>query len=479
MSDQRRVVVIGSGPAGAMAARRARPAAGCRSTMLESGTSRPAGLLVRAGGPQPVPPRRRRSASPPRRSSPAAIPPPCGCFNLAPAGCRTSGPARCPASHRPTSPRASGSTSGTAGRSTTTTSRRSTPTPSGCSTSRRRADDVPALPAGCAGPPPTPPADWRASRPNGAERTARASPCCPLADGPPWLVARRGTAFNSYTQHRAAAARRRRTSSCAPAPTPCGSSGRARAAPGRGGRLPRSGHAARAPARGRRRRRGVRRAALDQAALRLGLPRLPGGHRQHRGPARAVPPRPPEGVVELRRPTSRCAGCRRPPTSPGAPTRRPRPLLATSWTLGLASFNDRLLSLTPLKTHTRRRAGLRHHAARPRTASSGPTRRRRTSSACRSSSCRSASPPTRSTTSSPAGSTLIDLLADAGYDAHAQPGRAPARAGRRRPLRRHRPHAPLAEHRRAERVEPAVRRARTWSSPTPAASPPTPRRTRP
>jgi len=48
MSDDRQVVVIGSGPAGAAAAREL-VALGIRVTMLESGTRLPEGLLLRLG----------------------------------------------------------------------------------------------------------------------------------------------------------------------------------------------------------------------------------------------------------------------------------------------------------------------------------------------------------------------------------------------------------------------------------------------
>ena len=49
MEDTRRVVVIGSGPAGAAAAREL-VQNGIRVTMLESGTEMPSGLLLRLGG---------------------------------------------------------------------------------------------------------------------------------------------------------------------------------------------------------------------------------------------------------------------------------------------------------------------------------------------------------------------------------------------------------------------------------------------
>ena len=49
MQDERRVVVIGSGPAGAAAARELAQS-GIPVTMLEAGTSFPHGLLLRLGG---------------------------------------------------------------------------------------------------------------------------------------------------------------------------------------------------------------------------------------------------------------------------------------------------------------------------------------------------------------------------------------------------------------------------------------------
>ena len=306
MSDQRRVVVIGSGPAGAMAAARARPPRACRRPCSKSGTRPPAGFLVRAAGRNLF---RRATRSAPsdrrvrRRRRPGHR------VDLQPgasAGCRTSGPAPCPASPRRTSPRASGCTSATAGRSTTTTSRPSTPRPSGCSTSPAGASDVPALPAGRV-------ALTRDRCPPTGERVAASRPSA--RPGPHrrcrWPTGRRG---------------------CSPAGAPPSTASRSILRPLLGDPLLRAAHrrarpaarvVGRAAARSRRcvyldratgraarldggrRRRGLRRAALDQAAVRLGLPRLPRRHRQHRRPARPVPPRPPEGVVELRRPTGR------------------------------------------------------------------------------------------------------------------------------------------------------------------------------
>ena len=49
MNDERQVVVVGSGPAGAAAAREL-AARGIRVTMLESGSGSPRGLLLRLGG---------------------------------------------------------------------------------------------------------------------------------------------------------------------------------------------------------------------------------------------------------------------------------------------------------------------------------------------------------------------------------------------------------------------------------------------
>jgi len=49
MSDDRQVVIVGSGPAGAAAARELSQA-GIAVTMLESGSDFPTGLLLRSGG---------------------------------------------------------------------------------------------------------------------------------------------------------------------------------------------------------------------------------------------------------------------------------------------------------------------------------------------------------------------------------------------------------------------------------------------
>jgi choline dehydrogenase-like flavoprotein len=58
--------------------------------------------------------------------------------------------------------------------------------------------DVPALPAGCVRHERQVPSDWRAFG-DVAARHGQGWTVLPLADGPDWLVARRGTAFNSYT----------------------------------------------------------------------------------------------------------------------------------------------------------------------------------------------------------------------------------------------------------------------------------------
>ncbi len=208
-------------------------------------------------------------------------------------------------------------------------------------------NDVAALPAGCPAHIRALPADWERVATIVAKR-GQGLTILPLADGPPWLVARRGTAFNSY----AGIVRKLAASSDF--------------------ELRAGAHALRLEWSGRQRRIEavvyVDRAAgaehrleADAVVVACGAlhstkllfdsacPDFPDGLGNTHGLlGRFLHDHPKEWWSFVTdRPVSRL--------SPAAYlTRRPydesEPLLATSWTLGLSSPGDRILSLTPLKT---------------------------------------------------------------------------------------------------------------------------------
>ncbi len=347
MSDQRRVVVIGSGPSGAMAAHEL-VRLGVPTTMLESGAKPPAGLLVRVAGRNVL-----RRGDPVGPSTDAFVaggdPATLWTFNHALGGLSNQwtgavprfGPAdftegerlheryRWPLDYDDLAPyyavaeRLIDMTAAT--------------------------DDVAALPAGCPTHIRSLPADWERVATVVAKR-GQGLTVLPLADGPPWLIARRGTAFNSYA-------------------------GIVRKLVGaRDFELRAGAHALRLEWSGQRRRieavvyvdratGAEHRLAADAVVVACGAldstkllfdsacPDFPEGIGNTHGLlGRFLHDHPKEWwSFTTDRPVSRL--------SPAAYiTRRPyeesEPLLATSWTLGLSSpsVRDRLLSLTPLKT---------------------------------------------------------------------------------------------------------------------------------
>jgi choline dehydrogenase-like flavoprotein len=196
MADARRVVVIGSGPAGAVAARRL-VAAGLPTVLLESGTKMPSGLLVRAAGrnvfrlPDPV-------AASTDAFVAAGDPATSWTFNLAPGGlsnqwtgavprfaprdfdegARLHERYRWPITYEELAPfydQVEPLLDITGART-----------------------DLPALPAGRVAHRRRLPSDWRPVA-DAAARRGQGFTLLPLADGPPWLLARRATAFNSFT----------------------------------------------------------------------------------------------------------------------------------------------------------------------------------------------------------------------------------------------------------------------------------------
>jgi choline dehydrogenase-like flavoprotein len=195
MFHERPVVVIGSGPAGAMAAREL-VRNGIATTMLESGTKSPSGLLVRAAGRNLY---RRDDHVPPSTAfiatgDPATM----WTFNLAPGGLSNQwtgavprfAPAdfsegerlheryRWPLDYADLEPYYA-----EAERLLNVTA-----TPR----------DAPALPAGCVSHVRRLPRDWQAVARVAAGR-GQGLTILPLASGPRWMLARRGTAFNSFT----------------------------------------------------------------------------------------------------------------------------------------------------------------------------------------------------------------------------------------------------------------------------------------
>jgi choline dehydrogenase-like flavoprotein len=196
MAHERPVVVIGSGPAGAMAAREL-VRNGIATTMLESGTKSPSGLLVRAAGRNLY---RRDDHVPPSAGAFIATgdPSTMWTFNLAPGGLSNQwtgavprfAPAdfsegerlheryRWPLDYADLEPFYA-----EAERLLNVTA-----TPR----------DNPALPAGHVSHGRRLPRDWQVVA-RAAARRGQGLTILPLASGPPWMVARRGTAFNSFT----------------------------------------------------------------------------------------------------------------------------------------------------------------------------------------------------------------------------------------------------------------------------------------
>jgi choline dehydrogenase-like flavoprotein len=194
MSDERQVVVIGSGPAGAAAARELTQN-GVAVTMLEAGTDRPQGLLLRLGGRNFY-----RRAPPPREEGAHLVSgdPRTVCYaKLAPGGlsnCWTGAvPRFAPEDF-------------TEGERLHERYRWPITYPDLVPYYEKversleiTADprDVPQLPGGHVSFPQRIPEDWhdveRAANKHGQGLTTY-----PLADGPPNMLVRRGTAFNSY-----------------------------------------------------------------------------------------------------------------------------------------------------------------------------------------------------------------------------------------------------------------------------------------
>ena len=196
MSDQRRVVVVGSGPTGAIAAHEL-VRNGIPTTMLESGVRRPSGLLIRAAGRNVF-----RSGDELAPSSGAFVaggdPATQWTFNLALGGLSNQwtgavprfSPAdfyegeqlhqryRWPLDYDDLAPFYAD-----AERLIEVTA---------------ATEDVASLPAGQPRYVRSLPADWQRVATVAAKR-GQGLTVLPLADGPQWLFARRGTAFNSYT----------------------------------------------------------------------------------------------------------------------------------------------------------------------------------------------------------------------------------------------------------------------------------------
>jgi choline dehydrogenase-like flavoprotein len=365
MSDERRVAVIGSGPAGAMAAREL-VRSGIPTTMLESGTKRPSGLLVRAAGRNlyrrgdPVEPAVGTFAA---SGDPATL----WTYNLAPGGLSNQWtgavPRFSPADfcegerlHEryrwPLSYDDLASYYTEAERVLDVTA---------------APGDVPALPAGFISHRRRLPPDWRGVAQT-VTRRGQGLTLLPLADGPPWFFTRRGTAFNSFTN----IIHGLRTDPLFD--------------------LRVGSHVLRLEWSGRRRRIEsviyVDRASGEQRRLAVaGVVVACGALRSTKLLFDSACPDFPDGIGNTEgllgkylhdhpkewwsfvtdKPVTRL--------SPAAYlTRRPydesKPLLATSWTLGLSSPRDRVLSLTPLKTH---RVGVQVFASMQPTAENSVT----------------------------------------------------------------------------------------------------------
>src|SRR5579859_6871809 len=111
--DSRRVVVVGSGPTGAMAAT-VLIRQGIPVTLLESGQALPSGWLVRAGGRTLY--RRLPEFGPPQEYVSTLSPKPSGSTGLSPVECLIFGAGRSPGLHRRTSTKGRDCTNATAGR---------------------------------------------------------------------------------------------------------------------------------------------------------------------------------------------------------------------------------------------------------------------------------------------------------------------------------------------------------------------------
>jgi choline dehydrogenase-like flavoprotein len=347
MPEDERVVVIGSGPAGAMAARelvrRRLPV-----TMLESGTTRPTGLLVRAGGRNLY----RRTPPVAGRSEPFVISghadtlwtthlEPGGLSNqwtgavprFSPAdfcdGTRLDKRYEWPLTYEHLAPYYED-----AERVLRVVAARA---------------NFPTLPAGYAKEVRQLPKEWREVS-EVARRRGQGLTVLPLAEGPPWLLARRGTAFNSYTN----IVERLLSSDCFEIRT--------------------GAHALRLEWSGRQRRiesvvyrdllagseKRIWAAAVVVACGALHSTKLlfdsacddfPDGLGNTDGNlGRYLHDHPKEWwVVELERPIRRL--------SPAAyltrqPYEQSPPLLATSWTIGHANVREKLMSFTGLPTRT-------------------------------------------------------------------------------------------------------------------------------
>jgi len=209
-------------------------------------------------------------------------------------------------------------------------------------------DDVPALPAGRPAHVRRLPRDWQALA-TAALGRGQGFTVLPLADGSPWLVARRGTAFNSFTAIVEGLQRsplfELRTGAHAVAAEWAGARRRIVAVVyhdrSSGGEVRLTADAV-----------VVACGALHSAKLLFdsACADFPEGLGNTEGLlGRFLHDHPKEWwTFETDRPVRRLSPA-------GYLTRRPyetsSPLLATSWTLGLASPRDRLLSLTPVPTH--------------------------------------------------------------------------------------------------------------------------------
>jgi choline dehydrogenase-like flavoprotein len=208
--------------------------------------------------------------------------------------------------------------------------------------------DVPALPAGCVAHVRRLPPDWQSVAAVAARR-GQGLTILPLADGPPWLVTRRGTAFNSFTNViRGLAADSRFELRTGAHVLRLEWSGRRR-------RIESVIYADRAS--GEQRRLDLAGVVVACGALRStkllfdsACADFPSGIGNNEGLlGKYLHDHPKEWWSFVTdNPVARLSPA-------GYLTRRPydesEPLLATSWTLGLASPRDRVLSLTPLKTH--------------------------------------------------------------------------------------------------------------------------------
>jgi choline dehydrogenase-like flavoprotein len=192
-----RVVVIGSGPAGAMAAREL-VRRGLPVTMLESGTASPRGFLVRAGGRNVF----RRGVEAELHDDDYVAtgnPSTDWCYHLAPGGLTNQWTGAVPRF----APRDFDEGERLDERYVwPVTYDELAPFYDDAESLLQitgGARDVPGLPGGHVDHTRRLPADWQAVRRVAAARGQGFAPM-PYADGPRWLIARRGTAFNSFTR---------------------------------------------------------------------------------------------------------------------------------------------------------------------------------------------------------------------------------------------------------------------------------------